>query len=190
VSEPDSESIVDVLRSDHRAITEILDDPAAAGSSHEALAAREQLVMDLVRHFVAEEQYLYPVVREHVADGQGLADAGFAADRVLEGRLRQLEDAEVTGDALAGLWQELRASFVAHAQRQESLFDALTAACGAEQLGRLGADALGAEQLAPTRPRSIAPSSAALNVVTSLVEGFVDRVRDYYAKRGVDTPHD
>jgi hypothetical protein len=190
VSEPTSESIVDVLRSDHRAITAILDDPAAPGSTEEALAARERLVMDLVRHFVAEEQCLYPAVREHVNGGGTVADTHFAEDRTFERQLKHLEDPKITQETLRRVWDELRSSYAAHLERQEPLFDALTAACSAEQLRKLGDDVLGAEQLAPTRPRTVAPSSARLNVLTSLVEGYVDRVRDYYAKRGADTPHD
>jgi len=62
----------------------------------------------------------------------------------------------------------------------------LESACSPERLAHLGDEVLGAEQLAPTRPRSIAPSSPRLNKVASLVEGFVDHVRDHYTHRGDD----
>ncbi|WP_326715769.1 hemerythrin domain-containing protein [Streptomyces sp. NBC_01474] len=34
----------------------------------------DELTVELVRHSVAEEQYLYPAVREHVDGGDALAD--------------------------------------------------------------------------------------------------------------------
>jgi hypothetical protein len=48
----------------------------------------------------------------------------------------------------------------------------------------LGEQVLGVEMLAPTRPRTIASSSPTINKMTSLVEGFIDHVRDSYSKRG------
>jgi len=66
------------------------------------------------------------------------------------------------------------------------LFTALESTCSAEHLAALGEGVLGAEQLAPTRPRTVAPSSAPINKITSLVAGFIDRVRDAYTRRGVD----
>ena len=95
--------MLDALRSDHRAITEELADPASALHSHPALIAREQLVMRLVSHFVAEEQYLYPTVRESLVDGEARAEAGFQADRAIEKHLRSLEDKHLTAEQLERL---------------------------------------------------------------------------------------
>jgi hypothetical protein len=178
--------MLDALRSDHRAITEELADPASALHSHPALIAREQLVMRLVSHFVAEEQYLYPTVRAHLDSGAARADAGFTADRHIEEQLKALEDPELTEDRLAAIWAPLQAEFAAHVAAQETLFSELAAVCTPEQLDALGDGVIGAEQLAPTRPRLVAVESSGANKLISLVEGYIDQVRDYYSKRGVD----
>jgi hypothetical protein len=178
-------SIVDVLHSDHRAITELFTGERLADPDEHGAALRERLVTELVRHFVAEEQYLFPELRERVTDGAAIADASFSRDRGIERQLRALEK-DVHPDRLPQLLADIRTAFASHVSDQDPQFAALTAASSPQRLGELGLDALGAEQLAPTRPRSIAPTSAAANKVTSLVEGYIDHVRDHYSHRAVD----
>jgi hypothetical protein len=189
VTDSDTQSMTNALRSDHRAIAAWLDDDAAIGETEEAAAERERVVMNLVRHFVAEEQYLYPEVRDSLDRGAAIAEENFAADRAVEAKLTELEDVDLTAPRLTALWADLRSGFAAHVERQEGMFDALESACTAERLAHLGDQVLGAEQLAPTRPRSVAPTSPRWNQVASLVEGYVDHVRDHYTHRG-DDPRD
>jgi Hemerythrin HHE cation binding domain len=179
----ESQSILEGLRSDHRAITETLADPGARTDTD---AQREQLVMALVRHFVAEEQYLYPLLREHVGGGDALVEQNFRRDRACEQNLKQLESDDLTPQRLAEVWREVAASFSEHVSSQEATFPALEESVDAATLDELGADIRGSEQLAPTRPRSVSPESPAVNKVASLIEGFVDHVRDTYSHRGVD----
>jgi Hemerythrin HHE cation binding domain len=188
VTTADSQSMTDALRSDHRAIAAELADTEATTDTEEAAATREQLVMNLVRHFVAEEQYLYPEVRDRLDHGDDLAAKNFAADRAMEGQLKKLEDSDLTSQRLAALWADLHAEFTAHTERQDGIFAALESVSSPDRLAHLGDEVLGAEELAPTRPRSVAPSSPGWNKVVSLVEGYIDHVRDHYERRG-DEPH-
>jgi Hemerythrin HHE cation binding domain len=186
VTTPDSQSMTDALRSDHRAIAAELGDPSATSDTEEAGAKREQLVMNLVRHFVAEEQYLYPEVRDRLERGDDIAETNFAADRTMEAKLKQLEDSDLTAQRLGALWADLHTAFAAHTERQNGIFTDLESVSSPDRLAHLGDEVLGAEELAPTRPRSIAPSSPGWNKVVSLVEGYVDHVRDHYEHRGED----
>lgn len=186
MTDPQSQSMTDALRSDHHAIAGWLADAQALNHTEEGAALREQVVMNLVRHFVAEEQYLYPEIRDTLERGDEIADESFAADRAVEAKLKQLEDPDLTEQRMTPLWGDVRSAFAAHIERQDPIFAALESACSAERLAHLGDQVLGAEQLAPTRPRSVAPSSPSWNKVASLVEGYVDHVRDQYAHRGDD----
>ncbi len=186
MTETGSFSIVSILGSDHESIAELLDEPSARQDGERGDVARDQLVAELIRHFVAEEQYLFPALREHVAGGAEMADAEFARDRDCEKQLKSLEDDDITTDRLAAVLGAVRSAFSAHVLEQQAVFVSLEQACDAATLAELGEGALGAEQLAPTRPRLIAPSSAPVNKVTSLVVGFVDQVRDHYSRRGID----
>ena len=172
MSTPQSQSMLDALRSDHGAIAEQLADHALAEHTDEALIEREELVMLLVRHFVAEEQYLYPTVREHLADGPRRADAGFAADRVIEGQLRQLEDDDLRVERLASIWRELGAEFASHVATQEQLFTELATACSPQQLLELGDGIAGSEPLAPTRPRRVVIESPGAEQAGQLRRGL------------------
>ena len=178
--------MTDALRSDHLAISGWLADARALSHTAEGAAEREEVVMNLVRHFVAEEQYLYPAIRDTLERGHHIADENFAADRELEAKLKQLEDPDLTEQRMTALWADVRSAFAAHIERQGPIFAALESASSPERLAHLGDEVLGAEQLAPTRPRSVAPSSPRWNKVASLVEGYVDHVRDHYAHRGDD----
>ena len=186
MTEPDAQTMFEALHSDHQAIGAMLADTRLTGAGADAAAEREQLVMALVRHFVAEEQYLYPLVRQHLDGGGDLADDGIDADRECEAQLKPLEDPDLDAAALGNVLTRVAAAFDAHVGRQEKWFGELASTGSPEQLAGLGDDIIGAEQLAPTRPRGFAPESPAANKVISFVEGYLDHVRDYYTKRGVD----
>jgi hypothetical protein len=186
MSAPERQSITAALASDHRAITALLADPAVLAESEDGAAAREDLVMAIVRHFVAEEQFLDPATRRHLRDGDAIASAAYESDRACEQSLRGLEAADLTVAALAELLSGVRAQFAQHVQRQETdVFPALQSTATAQELDDLGDEVLGAELLAPTRPRRLASPSPAVNKVLSFVEGFIDHTRDSYSKRGV-----
>lgn len=191
------ENIVDVLSSDHRAVLQLLDRLVAAAAAGLVGAAtpadegaREQLVIELVRHFVAEEQYLYPLLRRTLSGGDRLAEAAFKQHRTCEHALRALEHPQAPAE-LASTLASVRELVGSHITEQESqLFPALVTAVDDEELVELAEQVLGAEQLAPTRPRMVAASNPALNKFSSIVEGFIDHVRDSYSHRGVDDETD
>jgi hypothetical protein len=189
MSDPDLQSIYDVLNSDHRAIAEQLaaSPTAIGGEQGEADdAAREQLVMELVRHFVAEEQYLYPTVRDRIPNGAAIADDAFRSHRDVEADLRVLERQATTESEIDAVLATVGEQFDAHVRKQQDLFTKLAGTLSAAEAIELGEQVLGSEQVAPTRPRIVASESTGLNKAESFVEGFIDRVRDAYSHRGVD----
>ena len=186
MTEP-QETITDSLRSDHRAIADLLASRTIADTTDDALVERERLVMNLIRHFVAEEQYLYPTVRDLGDDTvAGEGERQFAADRDLENHLRALETPELTQEAVATVLATARAGVEGHVAAQRRLFDALEARCAPDALAELGADSRGAEQLAPTRPRRVIPRDETTNKIVSFVEGYLDHIRDHYSRRGIE----
>jgi iron-sulfur cluster repair protein YtfE (RIC family) len=169
-TEPDP--IDAVLRSDHAAITRDLaalrTDPSGAGERFTQLSA------DIVRHFVAEEQYLLPAVREHLDGGEQISDEEFAEHERIEKILRRLDDDDA--QPVDATVDELERALDEHINRQEStLIPHLVSAVDAASLAELGEGALGAEQLAPTHPRAFVPQSATLSKLVSWVEGLVDK---------------
>jgi len=172
MTSPEPDPIDAVLRSDHAAITR---DLAALRTDASGAGERfTQLSADIVRHFVAEEQYLLPAVRRHLEGGDRISDDEFAEHERIEKILRRLDDDDDQPvDATIG---ELERALAEHVSRQESsLIPQLVAALDPDTLAELGEGALGAEQLAPTHPRAFVPKSATVSKVASWIEGLVDK---------------
>lgn len=162
-----------VLHSDHAAITRDLAGLRSADSQH-AGDLFTQLSADIVRHFVAEEQYLLPEVREHLEGGEQLSADQFAEHERIEGLLRHLDDEE--DQPVETTMDELDRALAAHVQLIEGqVLPALVELLDPARLAELGEGALGAEQLAPAHPRSLVFKSTTLSKVTSWLEGLVDK---------------
>jgi len=182
---PAAESIIDVLTGDHRDIEQLLDIATSVGRRDTETRILQRLVSEIVRHFVAEEQYLYPIVRERLEGGAAIAEAGFDDHRSTERTLRIIERRTSTDDEIRSALAVLSEQFRGHVRAQEDeLFDQIVALLPEQDLRRLGDEVLGAEQVSPTRPRAMIAESASLNKMTTLVEGFVDRLRDVFTGSG------
>ena len=172
-----------VLRSDHAAIVRDLAalrtiEPSGGGA-HFA-----QLCADIVRHFVAEEQYLLPAVREHLDGGEQISEQEFAEHERVEKLLRRIDaEEDVDAQQVDLAIGELQDAIDEHVRRQEQeLIPQLVAVLDDSALAELGEGALGAEQLAPTHPRAFVPKSTTLSKVTSWLEGLVDKSFDSRGK--------
>lgn len=178
-----------VLDSDHRGLLDLAERAETESEPREQLALGGQLVMDTVRHFVAEEQYLFPLLAEHLTDGDRVVQRHSDDHRHIEQALRRLESAETDVHdpvLVRQILAEVRARLAAHAEALEEGLPRLRPEVAPETALRLGEKARGVEQVAPTRPRLDHSDNPAVNKIVSLVEGFVDRVRDSYTHRGVE----
>ncbi|MFJ8622235.1 hemerythrin domain-containing protein [Kitasatospora sp. NPDC093550] len=175
-------NVINELMTDHREVEEMFARVQAlpAGDERRREVA-EQFTIELVRHSVAEEQYLYPAVREHVPGGDALADKEIADHASVERLLKDLEGVD-SGDARFGVLVERVISEVtAHIQDEErNLFPALADACPPARLDELGEQVRRAKKLAPTRPHPNAPD----NKLVAAGTGLVDRARDFVTGRG------
>lgn len=92
-----------------------------------------------MRHSVAEEQYLYPAVREHVEGGGPMADKEIEDHGRVEKMLKRLEKMKTDDAQMSPLLQQLMEEVAAHVQDEESnLFPMLKRACTPQQLNDLG----------------------------------------------------
>src|SRR3954451_14936506 len=153
--------IDDVLRSDHAAILRALADLHANTDTEAIGGLFEQLSADIVRHFVAEEQYLLPAVRDALPQGDAISEASFAEHEQIEGMLKKLDDDDTTDEQVGAALGGLQSALEEHIRVQDAeVLPALVAPSEPAELARLGEGMLGAEQLALTHPRSFVPKSA------------------------------
>ncbi|EGX57117.1 hypothetical protein SZN_24473 [Streptomyces zinciresistens K42] len=178
--------VIDELVTDHGEVAELFGriEALPPGEKRRKLFA-DQVTMELVRHSVAEEEYLYPAVRAHVAGGDALADREIEDHSEAEQIMKDLEGRDA-GDAefdrlVARLTTEVRAHI---ADEEENLFPRLRAACPPERLDELGDKVRRAKKLAPTRPHPAAPDKPPANKMLVPGLGLVDRLRDALSGRG------
>lgn len=146
--------LITVLVADHRDLERMLDElQGAVPAQHPRLL--EQLTAALMRHAVAEEQHLYPLVRRALRDGDARADRELGEHAEAERVLRELEQLDGDDPAYQALVGQLISQVRNHLQEEEhELLPRLAREVPAEQLRELGGKAQRAKESAPTRPRS------------------------------------
>lgn len=168
-----------VLRSDHAAIKRALSDLRVNTDPQETGELFEQLTADIVRHFVAEEQYLLPAVREHLPEGDAISTSSFTEHEQIEQLLKKLDNDDTNDEQIGAALAELEQAIDAHIGAQESdVLPAVVAASEPAELAELGEGVLGAEQLAQTHPRAFVPKSATISKITSWLAGLVEKTLD------------
>jgi iron-sulfur cluster repair protein YtfE (RIC family) len=178
--------VIDELVTDHREVEEIFGriEALPSGDKDRKVHA-DQATMELVRHSVAEEAYLYPAVREHLVNGNTMADREIEDHAKAERIMKDLEGCEA-GDAefdrlITMLMSEIRSHI---ADEEENLFPQLRVACPADALNDLGDKVRMAKKVAPTRPHPSAPDTPPANKLLAPGAGLVDRLRDALTGRG------
>jgi hemerythrin superfamily protein len=178
-SHPDA---IALLVRDHRAVEELFqtfdlyDDTVAVGVKRDVF---RQIRRALSVHAAAEEQVVYPVVREQVPGGAELADEALADHQRVKETLAILDAMEPSDAAFVVGVKALAADVRRHVAEEEgSLLPMLEKVLGTQRLSELGEAVARVEVVAPTRPHPEAPATPPLNVVAGLASGVVDRVRD------------
>ncbi|MEU6577369.1 hemerythrin domain-containing protein [Streptomyces sp. NPDC046805] len=154
-------NVIDELVTDHGEVEEFFGRiEALPPGDKERKTCAEQATMELVRHSVAEEEYLYAAVRKHVTNGDALADEEIEDHAKAEQIMKDLEGHEA-GDAqfdrlIGTLMSEVRSHI---ADEEEHLFPKLRAACSEDTLYELGEKVRRAKKTAPTRPHPSMPDT-------------------------------
>ncbi|MCX5583350.1 hemerythrin domain-containing protein [Streptomyces erythrochromogenes] len=169
--------VITELTADHREMDETFDILVQAVPAAERQTAAERLTIELVRHTVAEEEHLYPTLREVLPDGDLIADREIADHARMEKILKDLEGLDADGPEFDQLVAALRAEVTAHVwDEEENLFPRLRETCAQEALERMGDSVRCAKLRAPRSPGT--PPAAAPGI------GLVDHARDLVTNRG------
>ncbi|MEV6732943.1 MULTISPECIES: hemerythrin domain-containing protein [unclassified Streptomyces] len=177
--------IIAELTADHREVDGLFVRIEHTTPAGERQKAAELLTIELVRHQVAEEEHLYPAVREHFPDGDLIADKELADHARVEKLLKDLEGLDAAGPEFDRVLAVLKAEVIAHVHDEEdNLFPRLRHACSSEVLDKLGDKVRRAKRFAPTRPHPGALASRPHRKLLSAGTGLVDRARDFATGRG------
>ncbi|MEV7994951.1 hemerythrin domain-containing protein [Streptomyces sp. NPDC086077] len=180
--------VIAELTTDHQEVEELFGKIEAlpAGDKKRKVYA-DQAVMELVRHSVAEEAYLYPATREFLSDGNKVADKEIEDHAEAERTMKDLESVDADDKEFDRLIGELMTEIRSHVRDEEdNLFPRLRAAMSEDQLMELGDKVRQAKKTAPTRPHPSAPDTPPANKLLAPGVGMVDRIRDALTGRGKD----
>jgi hemerythrin superfamily protein len=183
----DTPDVITVLRHDHQHVEELfgkVQDHARFGRRRKELA--DQVTIELIRHAVAEEQYVYPIVR-NAAGGQAVVDHALAVNVAAEALMKKLERLEPADEAFDQVLIELMAATRAHiADEETQVFPRLAATCLPMELRELGEKVQASKSIGPTRPHPSAPTTPPGNLIVAPVLGLIDRIRDALDHRGTE----
>jgi len=178
----------DVLAKDHeevkRMLTELeLGPTAATGANSDQLALRKKMVQQLVieesKHEAVEEMYFWPAVREHLSDGDDLANQ--AQDQEQEGKvvLDQLGKLAPEDEQFEAQLSEFITAGRAHIAFEETtVWPGLRSALTAEEAEDLGRKLQEGKKTAPTRPHPHTPASPGVLKTAGPAVAAADRLRD------------
>ncbi|MFD9304820.1 hemerythrin domain-containing protein [Streptomyces sp. NPDC060048] len=181
--------VIEELITDHREVEELFTkiEGLPSGDARRKVFA-DKATMELVRHSVAEEAYLYPAVREHLPGGDALADKELEDHAAAERTMKDLEGCGAADPRFDPLISELMGDVREHVADEEgNLFPRLRSMCSAETLDALGDKVRTAKKSAPTRPHPSAPHKPPANKLLTPGVGLVDRLRDVMSGRGKDS---
>jgi hemerythrin superfamily protein len=176
--------VVDELTADHREATALLDEILTTSDPKTRRDMADTAITELVRHSVAEEMYVYPVMRDAVPGGAEEVEHDIEEHKELERTMKQLEGCDADDPRFLELVRELRGQLHHHATDEETeQFPKLRANVSREKLVQMREQVERAKKLAPTRPHPDSPNSEVFHKLVGPGVGLMDRVRDKLSGR-------
>jgi hemerythrin superfamily protein len=171
-----AQGIIDALRHDHQEVRELFARlETATGERRRELF--QQLVGELVRHEVAEEEILRPVSKRDA--GEAIANARFKEESQAEELLKDMEKLDPGSDEFTAKLATLRRDVERHAEAEETKeFPRVAEKETDERLEQMGRAYEAAKKAAPTRPHPSTPNTPAANLLAGPFAAVIDRARD------------
>jgi hemerythrin superfamily protein len=135
------------------------------------------IIEQLSRHAAAEEQLLYPRIREAIGgDAASLALEGLEEHHVAKMTLNELEKLPPSADRFDAKVSVLIESVRHHVEEEEQeLFPLVRKHLKASELDELGEAMEKAKEVAPSRPHPFMPDQPPFNVILGLPLAVLDR---------------
>ena len=187
---PDAEQdtdLINVIIKDHREVEAAFDElEEHTGHAEGRKDLVDHVIAELVRHSVAEEQFMYPAARSRLPDGDEIVDHEIREHAEAEEVMKQLEGLGPESPHFEQLVKQLMEDIRHHINDEErDLLPRLQEACDREELQDLGHKVMAAKEFAPTRPHPHAPDKPPANLILGPGVGFIDKIRDKLTHREV-----
>lgn len=158
--------VLTVLTRQHDAVTSLVKQldtiPGRSKGGTPAQASERESIVDMISamlaaHETAEEEHLWPRVREVLPDGDELADTGTQQEQKATETLLGLQRGDPQSKEYDDLVEELMSGLHRHVAFEDRVFLRLRDALDEDERARIGERILAAQRAAPTRPHPRAP---------------------------------
>jgi hypothetical protein len=147
----------------------------------------EQLVIEESRHEAIEEMYFWPAVRDHLPNGDELADTAISQEEEGKEILDQLDKLDAGTPEFEKLLADFTRAGREHIDYEEThVWPGLRIALTQQQADELGSKLEAAKKTAPTRPHPHVPASPGALKTTGPAAAAADKARDKITHRGSD----
>lgn len=171
--------VVDILTTDHKEMMELADQIKHSSDLDRRRDTADTLIAEVMRHAVAEEMYVYPVIEKYVPNGTEEVEHDKQEHDEIVQVMKQLEDCNAADPLFMERTEKLQGLLSHHADDEESQqFPKMRKHISGEQLIELGKKVENAKKLAPTRPHPSAPHSELFHKSVGAGIGMIDRLRD------------
>lgn len=179
------QDLITVITTDHREVEQMFQElESGQGSPEHRRQLADHVITELVRHSVAEEEFMYPAARRVLDNGDELADHELQEHAEAEEVMKRLEHVPADDPRFDQLLGDLMKDIRHHIKdEEEDLLPKLRAACSEEDLRDLGEKVVKAKKMAPTRPHPAAPDKPPANRILDPGAGLIDRMRDALSGR-------
>ena len=167
------------LKQDHQNIEALFSrfEELASGNGTKAKGDVVQKIIEhLSVHAVAEEQVLYPAVREALSEETPLVLEALEEHHAVKVMLAEIEKMPPTAERFDAKVKVVIENVRHHVQEEENeLFPKIREAMTVQQLEELGEALDKAKEAAPTRPHPFQPDQPPLNVLLGVPVAVMDR---------------
>jgi hemerythrin-like domain-containing protein len=179
--------LIEVILNDHRAFEAVFKElEEGTGDAETRKNLVDHVIAELVRHSVAEEQFMYPAAKSKLPGGEELVEHEIGEHAEAEEVMKELEGLGPDDPRFEPLLRRLIDDIRHHIDEEEGdLLPRIKAACDREELQHLGFKVAAAKEFAPTRPHPHAPDTPPGNLVLGPGVGFIDKIRDTLSHRDV-----
>ncbi len=181
--------VIEILTQDHREVEQMFAElQAMPADGDESTRSRrkdlvDQVIIELVRHSVAEETEVYPRVQERInaAEAEQAKHEHAEAEETMKRLDSMAPDDPAFDQQLTTLMREVREHV---AEEEGQIFPQMRETFTQQELLDMGGKVARIKKMAPTRPHPSAPDEPPGNKMLGPIAGMFDRMRDAVSHRG------
>jgi hemerythrin superfamily protein len=177
--------VIELLEHDHREVEQMFTEYEQATDPQERRTIADKIIIELVRHSEAEEQAVYPMIRNHIENGDTIVEHEIDEHSQAERLMKELDGMDPNLPEFGVLMQQLMTAIREHVEEEENVvFPQFRQTVSPEELDKLGKTVEALKKIVPTHPHPKAPDHPPFNALLAPGTALVDRVRDMLSGRG------